>query len=173
MQAWTLGPLAHQRDDVAAGILAVLQAAHEQEARWLQRPSQAHSLPTLQQLQRSEHFHLGAVQGDRILGVLVVSPDEEPGQLCISTLVVDPSAQRQGIARGLVLDALQRGPGVVFAVSAASGNVAALNLYRSLGFVAYRQGVLGPTQLPITRLRKTAGAADGAAPGHPATGAEP
>jgi ribosomal protein S18 acetylase RimI-like enzyme len=90
------------------------------------------------------------------VGVLVVTPDDEPGQLCISTLVVQASAQRQGVGRSLVLDALQRGPGVVFAVSAATANVAAMGLYHGLGFTAYRHGVLGAAQLPVTKLRRVA-----------------
>ncbi len=151
---YTLAPLAHQQPDVAAGIVAVLQAAHEQEAQWLQRPSQPQHLPRVADIQASPHLHLGAVQGGVVVGVLVLGPDDEPGQISIQTLAVHPSAQRQGIARALVQETLRRGPGTVFAVAAATGNTAALALYRSLGFVPYRQGLLGSAKMPITKLRR-------------------
>lgn len=152
----TLQPLAHQRPEVAAGILAVMQLAHEQEGRWLQMTHVPPLLETVPAIQASTRFHLGAVSGKDIVGVLVVAPDDEPGQLSIAALVVHPRVQRQGVARRLLQHALQLGPGVVFSVSAASANAAAMTLYRSLGFVPYRQGVLGPASLPITKLRRLA-----------------
>jgi ribosomal protein S18 acetylase RimI-like enzyme len=160
-------PLAHSRAEVAAGILAVMQLAHEQEGRWLQLAHVPPLLETVPAIQASTRFHLGAVRGDEIVGVLVVAPDDEPGQLSIATLVVHPGVQRQGVARRLVQDALARGPGVVFSVSAATANTAAMALYRGLGFVPYRQGVLGPASLPITKLRRLA------APAEPQPGPDP
>lgn len=148
-------PLAHTRAEVAADILALMHTAHTQEAQWLQMPEMAPLLQTVPQLQASSHFHLGALLAGSVVGVLVVGPDDEPGQLNISTLVVHPRAQRQGVARSLVQDALRRGPGVVFSVSAATANAAANQLYRGLGFVPYRQGLLADV-LPITKLRRTA-----------------
>ncbi len=156
----TLHPLAHQQRDVAAAILAVMQQAHEQEGRWLQLSPVPPLLDTVADIQASSRFHLGALQGDDIVGVLVIAPDDEPGQLSIASLVVLPNVQRQGLARRLVQNALQRGPGVVFSVSAASANTAAMALYTSLGFVPYRQGALGPASLAITKLRRQAGAAE-------------
>ncbi len=148
-------PLAHTRADTAADILRLMQAAHAQEAQWLQMPEFPQLRQTLPQLQASSHFHLGALQDGHIVGVLVIAPDDEPGQLNISTLVVHMQAQRQGVGRSLVQDALRRGPGVVFSVSAASANTAAMALYRGLGFVPYRQGLLAGV-LSITKLRRTA-----------------
>ena len=155
-----LQPLPHRQREVAAGILAVMQQAHEQEGRWLQLSPVPPLLETVADIQASTRFHLGALQGDDIVGVLVIAPDDEPGQLSIASLVVQPRVQRQGLARRLVQDALQRGPGVVFSVSAASANTAAMALYRSLDFVPYRQGVLGPASLAITKLRRLAEAAE-------------
>ena len=151
--------LAHHRGEIAAGILSLMQQAHEQEGRWLQLNPVPPLLQTVAEIQASTRFHLGALQGNDIVGVLVIAPDDEPGQLSIASLVVHPSVQRQGLARRMVLDALQRGAGVIFSVSAATGNTAAMALYRSLGFVPYRQGVLGPASLAITKLRRLAAAA--------------
>lgn len=164
----TVQPLAHQRPEVAAAILDVMQQAHQQEGHWLQMSHVPPLQDTVAHIQASTRFHLGAVQEGVIVGVLVIAPDDEPGQLNIATLVVLPRAQRQGVARRLVHNALQRGPGVVFSVSAASANAAAMALYRSLGFVPYRQGVLGLAKLPVTKLRCTAPVdATGAAPTSP------
>ena len=151
----TVTALAHPRAEVAAQILALMQAAHAQEAEWLHRPRLSVPPQALQDIQASSHFHLGALLGERIVGVLVIAPDDEPGQLCISTLVVHAGMQRHGVGRSLVQDALRRAPGVVFSVTAASANAAALGLYGGLGFVPYRQGLLADT-LPITKLRRTA-----------------
>lgn len=154
-----LSPLVHQRAELAAGILDVMQAAHAQEAQWLQMSRFPPLRQTVQDIQASSHFHLGALQDGRIVGVLVIAPDEDPGQLSITTLVVRASVQRQGVGRSLVQEALRRGPGVAFAVSAATANTAALALYKGLGFLPYRQGVLGTAQLPITKLRRAAAVA--------------
>ena len=53
-----------------------------------------------------------------------------------------PDHQRQGIARRLMRDALQRGAGLMFSVVTGAANRPALALYQGLGFVPYRQGVL-------------------------------
>ena len=101
-------------------------------------------------------FHLGAWSGDTLQGVVSVGPDDEPDQLCIGMLVVHPSAQRQGIARALMQDALRRGAGMVYAVATGAANAPALALYRELGFVAYRHGSMGTAQLPLVKLRRDA-----------------
>lgn len=150
-----IAPLAHTRAEVAADIVSLMQTAHAQEAQWLQMPALAPPQQTVPHIQASNHFHLGAVRSGCIVGVLVIAPDDEPGQLNITTLVVHPSVQRQGVARSLVQDVLRRGPGVVFSVSAATANTAANSLYLGLGFVPYRQGLLADV-LPITKLRHTA-----------------
>ena len=70
--------------------------------------------------------------------------------------MVHPSAQRQGIARALMQDALRRGAGMVYAVATGAANAPALALYRELGFVAYRQGSMGTAQLALLKLRRDA-----------------
>jgi ribosomal protein S18 acetylase RimI-like enzyme len=68
--------------------------------------------------------------------------------------VVHPDHQRRGIARRLLRDALQRGAGLVFSVVAGATNQPALALYRSLGFVTYREGMLGETGIAVVKLRR-------------------
>ena len=137
----------------ASAMLAVMQAAHSQETQLLGIAHTAPAPPTLPGVQASTHFHLCALQAGRTVGVLVLAPEQDGGALCITTLVVHPEAQRQGIARRLVQNALQRGPGLPFVVTAASANQAAMRLYTGLGFEPWRSGVLGPAALPVTQLR--------------------
>ena len=139
-----------------------MQLAYAQEAALLQvQQKLQHFVPldtTVEDLQRSVEFHLGAFAGDTLLGVVTVGPDDEPDQLCIGMLVVHPSAQRQGIARALMQDALRRGEGMVFTVATAAANSPALALYRELGFVAYRHGSIGAEQLALVKLRRAVNA---------------
>lgn len=150
---FTISPGNPRDASTAADMLAVMQAAHAQEAHLLGIAHTAPTPPTLQAVQSSTHFHLCALQAGRTVGVLVLGPDDDAGALCITQLVVHPRAQRQGIARSLVQNALQRGPGMVFVVTAASANAPALRLYTRLGFEPCRTGVLGPAALPVTQLR--------------------
>ena len=53
-------------------------------------------------------------------------------------------------------EALARGAGLGFCVTASARNPAALALYASAGFVAYRHGALGPQALPMVKLRRPA-----------------
>ena len=155
-------PLDHRQRAVAAQIHSVLRLAYAQEAELLRLHQQLpHFAPldtTVDDVQRSVEFHLGAWSGETLHGVVSVGPDDERDQLCIGMLVVHPSAQRQGIARALMQAALQRGAGMVFAVSTAAANMPALALYRELGFVAYRHGSIGVDQLALVKLRRAAAA---------------
>jgi ribosomal protein S18 acetylase RimI-like enzyme len=103
--------------------------------------------------------YLGAFEGDELVGVLSVGPDDEAQQMCITVLAVQPAAQRRGIARRLVQAALDGLPGATFSVATTAGNAPALALYQALGFVAYRHGVIGPDSLPLVKLRRGAQAA--------------
>jgi ribosomal protein S18 acetylase RimI-like enzyme len=160
--------LAHRERPVAERIQAVMALAAAQEAQLL---AGADSLPLLtpsvpaylalitravDEIAADSDVYLGAVEGDGLVGVLSVGPDDEELQLCITVLVVHPAAQRQGIGRRLVQAALDRLPGATFSVATTAGNAPALALYRALGFVAYRHGVIGPNSLPLVKLRRSA-----------------
>ena len=158
-------PLDHRQRAVAEQIHAVMRPAYAQEAQLLQVQQKLQHFPpletTVEDVQRSVEFHLGAWSGDSLQGVVSVGPDDEPDQLCIGMLVVHHLAQRQGIARALMQDALRRGAGMVYAVATGAANAPALALYRELGFVAYRQGSMGTAhmgsaQLALVKLRRDA-----------------
>ena len=150
-------PLQH-RDAATAGRLhAVLMPAYEQEAALL---GLRHCPPLARNsddVQRSSDMYFGALRGDELLGAISIGPDDEPGQLCITMLVVHPAHQRQGAARALLAEVLRLGQTQVFAVATGAANTPALALYREFGFVAYRHGVMGGASVPIVKLRRKPG----------------
>ena len=146
--------LDHRERLVAAEIHAVMSLAYVQEAALLGVQHFAPLQRTVQDIQAGAEFYLGVVQDRQLLGLLSVGADDERDQLLICTLVVHPRAQRQGIGRALVRDALRRGEGMVFAVSTGADNGPALALYRAQGFVAYRRGVMGPDAVAVVKLRR-------------------
>lgn len=168
MQAPTTTPLLpprielldHRNPATARRIHAVLMRAHAQEAALLQVRHFAPLDRSVQDVQRDGDCYLGAVApGDAtetLLGALAFAPDDEPGQFIVNSLVVHPLHQRRGVARALLHEALRLGGGHAFAVATASANVPALALYRSLGFVVYRHGSVGPEALALVKLRRPA-----------------
>lgn len=139
----------------AERIHAVLVLAHAQEARWLGLDPPTPLRRTPEDVQASNEFVLGALgAGDELLGALCLGPDDEPDQIRITTLVVRPDRQRQGIASLLLDEALRRVDGAALTVAAAAGNAAALALYRGFGFVEVRRGSLGPGALEMLKLRR-------------------
>ncbi len=151
---------------VARAIHAVLLLAHAQEARLLQVKDVVPMAQTPEDLQRGDAIYFGALRGAELLGCLSLVPDDEPGQIGIGALVVHPAAQRQGLAKALLSEALRRCAGQVVSVTTGALNAPALALYRDFGFVEYRRGTLGAQGLVIVKLRR-------AAPGARAEGAAP
>lgn len=153
-----LESLQHQDPAVAQQIHAVWAQAYAQEARLLGLSDFPPLQRTIADLQADGDVYLGARLGGNLVGALAFGPDPEGGQLLVSVLVVAPNAQRQGVARALMTHLLGlAGPWPV-AVATAQANRPAVLLYESLGFVAYRQGVVGPDALAIVKLRRTSGA---------------
>ncbi len=146
----------HRDRSVAQRIHAVISLAYAQEARLLRGADFAPMPRTVADIEGSEDFYLGAVRDEDLVGVLSIGPDDEPSNLCISSLVVHPRAQRQGVGTLLLGEALARGPGMAFVVSAATGNAPALALYAKFGFAPYRRGVIGADSLPLAKLRRAA-----------------
>ncbi|MDP1900618.1 MAG: GNAT family N-acetyltransferase [Rubrivivax sp.] len=151
--------LNHRDPVVARRIHLVLGLAHAQEAELLQVRHFTPLERSAADIQASTDDHLGALRGDQLLGVVALGPDDEPGQLSVATLVVHPAHQRQGVARALLTHVLQAAPDTVFAVATGARNAPALALYRSLGFVEYRRGSIGPEALPLVKLRRAAAGA--------------
>jgi ribosomal protein S18 acetylase RimI-like enzyme len=139
---------------IAAEIHTVMALAYAQEALLLGMRDFPPLSATITDIQARKDFMLGARIDGELLGVVCVAPDDEAQQLCITSLVVHPKAQRQGLARLLMQTALARVEGVVFSVATAAKNAPALALYASLGFDVYRHGVIGPEQLALVKLRR-------------------
>ena len=78
--AVVIQPLDHRQRAVAEQIHAVMRLAYAQEAALLQVQQQfQHSAPldtTVDDVQRSVEFHLGAWFGEVLLGVVSVGPDD-------------------------------------------------------------------------------------------------
>ncbi len=150
-------PIDHRDPATAARLHALLRLAQAQEAGQLGRLDASAAPPSAEDIRSGIAYYLGAFDGERLVGAASLAPDDEPGQISIALLCVAPTHQRHGIGRSLVAEALRRGESMAFCVSAAADNTAALALYRGLGFVAYREGTLGPDQLAMLKLRRAAG----------------
>ena len=111
--------------------------------------------PIFEELVASRSFHVYEVDG-RVAGFYRAT--RYPGRVrhvaCLATLAVDPALHGRGIARAMVLDAIERlrAEGVKrIELYAEADNAAGLRFYRKLGFE--REGVL-------RRFYKRAGEAD-------------
>lgn len=145
--------LDHRQPAVARQILALLGSAHEQESSRIGAEPELQQ--SVEQIMGSAAIHIGAVEAEQLIGVVVVGPDEEPSQLELKWLAVREDCQRRGIGRALVQHVLASGI-ANFAVTVATNNVGALALYSALGFLPYRQGSLGAQAIPVVKLRRSA-----------------
>ena len=100
--------LDHHDGATAERIHAVLLPAYAQEAVLLQAQPFPPLGRTVRDIQRSPDSFTGAWRGDELLGAVSVGADDEPGQRCVSMLVVHPQHQRQGVARCLMTDQIGR-----------------------------------------------------------------
>lgn len=150
-----LQPIDPRDAAVAQRLHDLLVLAHAQEAAQLGLAATLDR--SVADLAAGDAYTLGAFDEEALVGALALGPDDEPGQIAITLLVVHPAQQRRGIARALVTEALRRGPGMAFSVSAGAANAPALALYAGLGFVPYRRGVIGAAAVPLLKLRRPAG----------------
>ena len=146
--------LDHRQPATARQILALLGSAHTQESRNIGAEPELQQ--GCEQIVDSADIHIGALEDEDLIGVVVVGPDDDPGQLALKWLAVREDCQRRGIARALVQQVLSSGI-ANFAVTVAARNAGALALYAELGFLPYRQGSLGVQEIPVVKLRRSAG----------------
>jgi ribosomal protein S18 acetylase RimI-like enzyme len=146
----------HREPAIAAKIRAILELAYEQEAIAMGSVRLAEYDETVDEIQGSNEFFLGAMEAGELLGSLSIGPDDELNQISISTLVVDPKHQRKGVGRMLLADALQRARGMVVSVCTGANNLPALRLYQEFGFTEYRRGSIGPENLALVKLKTSA-----------------
>lgn len=153
-------PIDHHDPQVAARIHAVLLLAHAQEALLLGGAAERRLDRTVADIQAATAFYFGALRDGELLGAISLGPDDEPGQLRISSLVVHPAQQRQGIGRQLLQEVLQRSAGMPLSVATTAKNTPALAIYARFGFVVYRRGSLGPEAIEMVKLRRVQAGAD-------------
>lgn len=146
--------LDHRAMATATSIHRVLARAHAQEAGQLKPEHRTSTETSVEALQAGDECYLGALtDDDQLAGGASIGADDEPGQIRVLALFVDPQYQRRGIARQLMLEVVRRGDGAVLTVITTTTNAPALALYEGLGFRPYRRGVLGASQLEILKLR--------------------
>jgi ribosomal protein S18 acetylase RimI-like enzyme len=143
---------------MARQIHGVLMPAYAQEAQLLRVRHFAPLGRTVADIQAGADCYLGALEQGALVGALSFAPDDELGQFIVNALVVHPEQQRRGFGRALLVEALRLGHGHAFAVATGADNTPALALYRSLGFVEYRRGSLGPEALAMVKLRRAVNA---------------
>jgi ribosomal protein S18 acetylase RimI-like enzyme len=143
--------LDHRQPATAEQIRGLLQSAHAQESKLI--GAEPGPVPSLQQIQLSLDVHLGALEGGALVGVVVIGPSDDPGQLELKSLAVAAGCQRRGIASALLGQVFAAG-GASFGVTVAQANAGALALYRGMGFAAHRCGALGVQGIPVLRLRR-------------------
>jgi len=155
MGAMIVEHLNHHERAVAEGIHSVQMAAYAQEAKLLKARDFPPLERTVEDIQASDELFLGVVEDGAIIGALSMSPDEEPGAMSITSLVVAPHRQHQGIGRLLLAAALEQSGHTVLTVSTGAKNARALALYEQFGFSEYRRRRLGSELLEVIKLRRT------------------
>ena len=159
----SLSSIDHRIHVVAQQIHAIRMAAYAQEAELLA----VTRFPPLERrvddiLTSAEEF-IGAFEAKTLAGVLSVCPDEEGRGISISSLVVHPTHQRQGIGQALLRSVIDRYPTSELTVQTAAANTPALALYFRFGFSEYRRWALGTEPIELVKLGRPFAAAPSAA----------
>lgn len=163
MPECSIRPLDLSRRELLERLHALQRAAYAQEASLLGVGRFAPLERSLEDLEERGELFLGAFVEGELVGALGHEPDDAPETTLISSLVVDPTWQRRGIARRLVDAALARFGERPVTVSTAVANLPALALYRQLGFVPGRRRVVGDEPIEIVKLRREASPRQGVA----------
>jgi len=127
---------------LAGEIYSVRQQAYTQEAKLIGARDFPPLTVTTEDLMSSQNEFLGAFEKTRLLGVLSIEVSPTPQRSMISSLVVLPSAQRQGVGRALVREALALRGSRPLWVQTALLNEPAVALYRDAGFTVQEHVVL-------------------------------
>lgn len=143
----------HHSIAVAQAIHRVQMAAYAQEAALLGVPSLPPQAVTVEQLRLSAERFDAVYLDSLLVGALASMEHSALGKMVINSLVVHPDHQRQGIAAGLLLHALNSTAARSIQVSTAAGNEPALALYRKHGFVEYKRWQVGDPPLELVALR--------------------
>jgi len=91
------------------------------------------------QIAANPEFFLGALEGNRLVGTVIISCDMRKGW--INRLAVDPAYKRRGIAKVLIAESEKtlRKQGIrIFCALIEDYNVASRELFRECGYVEHR-----------------------------------
>ncbi|WP_293935529.1 GNAT family N-acetyltransferase [Iodobacter sp.] len=146
--------LLNKNHAVAAQIHAVQMAAYSQEAELLGVKDFPPLQVTVVDIQESCENFYGAYQLNELVGVVSICKKPCPDSLCISSLVVKPSAQRRQVGSGLLARALSLFDQCNFTVSTAAKNVPAVSLYSFFGFIETRRWLASPDNIELIELSK-------------------
>jgi ribosomal protein S18 acetylase RimI-like enzyme len=140
--------------EFADQIHRVQQLAYSQEAKLIG----AKKFPPLDRvvhdiLQSPECF-ICAFKIDELVGVLSFTVQTDLKEVNISSLVVLPLHQRKGIARSLLLDAINRSGGSRVTVQTAEKNTPALNLYNQFRFNEFERFRTPNEAISIVKLER-------------------
>jgi ribosomal protein S18 acetylase RimI-like enzyme len=155
MDAAVVVRLDHTAPQVAAAIHAVMMAAYRVEAGILGIEDFLPLCRTPEQVAGAT----GRFVGIAVAGTLAAVAELEagkPGDVRISSLVVDPKHFRRGLARALVRDIIRTHPSDDVSVSTAAGNRPALLLYAAAGFHDHHRWTTDDG-IPMVTLRREAG----------------
>ncbi|AXI07901.1 GNAT family N-acetyltransferase [Oceanobacillus sp. 143] len=129
--------LNNKDQQIAEEILAIQVPAYEIEADLIG----FHGIPqlkdTVETVMASKENFKGFFLEHQLVGF--ISYEETKSEVDICRLVVDPEYFRQGIARSLLLELIQRATGRKILVSTGSKNVPAITLYEEFGFARYHE----------------------------------
>ncbi|HSS49436.1 MAG TPA: GNAT family N-acetyltransferase [Thermoanaerobaculia bacterium] len=147
LRAVNVKALNHRERPTAESIRAIQLAAYSQEAKLLGVADFPPLRRSVDDLQASFEQFFGAYLGKALIGVVAIESTDTPDQLCISSLVVAPAAQRSGVGTALLRELLRRFPTQTFVVSTGVANVPALALYERFGFVELSRRFVGTLEL--------------------------
>lgn len=139
--------LNHRERHTAECIHAIQLAAYTQEAKLLGAADFPPLRRSVADIQASAEQFFGAYLSEALVGAVAVEPAETFGELCISSLVVAPAAQRSGVGSALLRELLRRFPAQALIVSTGVANIPALALYERFGFAERGRRFVGTLEL--------------------------
>lgn len=128
--------LSLQDHNIVEQIWSLQHAAYRMEAAAIGLKNAPPLPETFGSLRASEELFFGIVSGDdEVLGAIAVAFSNTPRQVEITRLMIRQDCLRQGIGSRLVQHVLKTFPDAdSFSVTAGTGNIPAVQLYRKFGF---------------------------------------
>jgi ribosomal protein S18 acetylase RimI-like enzyme len=106
---------------------------------------------SIAELQATSERFLGAFVRGQLAGAVSTSQD---GEVEICSLAVHPNFQRLGLGRTMLQSVLTEAGGLPVLVSTAAANFPALALYRSAGFVQFKQSFVSSPSVEIVHMHR-------------------